>query len=84
MPKVSYISLLIAYARGGSGGWGGFGGVFGGSGGFYPLIGRFVDSWRAFGAFCVRVRARFSVRAGAGVCPPHFSRAPNPWVFTLS
>lgn len=72
MQKVSYISLLIAYARGGSGGWG----VFGRS---CPLIGRLMDGRRAFGAACVRVRACFPVRAGVRGCTPAIFRArPTP------
>lgn len=56
-----------------------FWGVFGGSGGFYPLFGRFVDSWRALGAFCVRVRACFPVRAGVrGYAPTIFCARPIP------
>lgn len=67
--------LCLSHARGGSGGWG----VFGGSGGFYPLIGRFVDGRRAFGADCVRVRACFPVRAGVrGYAPTIFCARPIP------
>ena len=86
--------LYLSHTRAGfSGGWGfsgrfpDFWGVFGGSGGFYPSNGRFVDSWRALGAFCVRVRACCSVRAGVRACggmpPPFFARAQSLGVYPL-
>lgn len=78
--------LYLSHARGGSGGWGVLGlfwGVFGGSGGFYPSIGRFVDSWRAFGAFCVRVRACFPCVRARGYAPPFFARAQSLGVYPL-
>ena len=63
---------------------GAFGAVFGLFWGLYPSNGRFVDSWRAFGAFCVRVRACFPVRAGVrGVPPPFFARAQSRRVYPL-
>lgn len=76
--------LYLSHARGGSGGSGVFGGVFGGSGGFYPLIGRFMDGRRA-----VRngLRARscvFSRACGRGGMPPPFSaRAQSLGVYPL-
>lgn len=64
--------------------WGGFWAFLGRFGRSYPLIGRFVDSWRAFGAFCVRVRACFPcVRACGGVPPPFSARAQSLGVYPL-
>lgn len=90
LQKVSYICFTYRVRARGLGRFGRFSEIVGAFWGLYPLFGRFVDSWRALGAFCVRVRACCSVRAGvracgrAGVCPHHFLRAPNPDGFTLS
>lgn len=82
MQKVSYISLLITRARG-FGRLGRFLGRFRGFGRSYPSDGRFMDSRRAFGAFCVRVRACFPVRAGAGAPPPFSARDLSQCVYPL-
>ena len=85
LPKVSYIYFTYRIRARGFGRlgrfWGGFPdfwGVFGGSGGFYPSNGRFVDSWRALGAFCVRVRACFPCVRARGYAPPIFRARPIP------
>ena len=76
--------LYLSHTRAGVGRLGRFWGRFRGFGRLYPSNGRFVDSWRAFGAFCVRVRACFPcVRACGGVPPPFFARAQPRRVYPL-
>lgn len=78
LQKVSYIYFTYHTRAGGSGGWGVFGGVFGGSGGFYPLIGRFMEDGGG-----LRARAGVFSRAcgRGGVPPPFFARAQSLGVY---
>ena len=62
---------------------GAVGAVFGLFWGLYPSNGRFVDSWRALGAFCVRVRACFPCVRARGYAPPFFARAQSLGVYPL-
>ena len=76
LPKVSYIYFTYRIRARGFRVVGAFWGVLGG---LYPLIGRFLDGRRAFGAACGRVRACFPVRAGVRGCTPAIFRArPTP------
>ena len=73
--------LYLSHTRAGVRVVGAFlGGVFGGSGGFYPLIGRFMDDGDGLRAHsCV-----FSRACGrGGMPPPFFARAQSRRVYPL-
>ena len=78
LPKVSYIYFTYRIRARGFGRLGRFWGRFRGFGRLCPLIGRFMDSWRAFGADCVRVRACFPCVRARGYAPPIFRARPIP------
>ena len=76
--------LYLSHTRAGVRAVGAFLGRFRGFGRVLSVKRSFYG-WSAGVRGVLRARSCvFPVRAGAGVCPPHFSRAPNPCGFTLS
>lgn len=81
MQKVSYICFTYRIRARGFGRLGRFSGAFSG----------LVSAIRSFYGRAAGVRGGLRARScvffrayGRGGMPPHFPRAPNPWVFTLS